>query len=234
MTPGCLGPHEAKMHEGCWSTDFIPGVTSRTVDLKPTLGQVQRMSFGRDDPPPFYDLAATGASYIGKAKGMKQVLWERGWCVDGMSISDKTVPEKRMDTFLSQSPDFKSEMSALQHTVHARGYILLLSPKFHPEIAGVGIEYSWGLSKLKFRREFNNEIPKDLHNNIVKSMCRDKILTVPRVRHFARRTRDFHRPYLALEGDRPIESKAQIEQMCKVSKAHRNIVDIKPSFIEEQ
>ncbi|CAN0056590.1 unnamed protein product [Sphacelaria rigidula] len=42
-----------------------------------------------------------------------------------------------------------------------------MSPKLHPEDAGVGIEYSRGKSKQKFRREINDEQPGHLHTNIV-------------------------------------------------------------------
>ena len=122
----------------------------------------------------------------------------------------------------------------MQHVVHSRGHILLLSPMFHPEVAGVGIEYSWGMSKLKFRREINDEVPKKFHANMVKSMCRESILTVQRVRRFARRTRDFCRSYLTLEGGEPIESKDQIEKMRRVSKAHRSIIDMELGFIDKQ
>ena len=81
-------------------------------------------------------------------------------------MSDKAGPKKKMDTFLSNLPDFKGEMSAPQNRVHSRGHILLLSPKFHPEVAGVGIEHSWGMSKPKFRREINNEVAKDVHETL--------------------------------------------------------------------
>ena len=36
------------------------------------------------------------------------------------------------------------------------------------------------------------------------------------------------------EGEGPIESKEHIERMCKVSKAHRNIIDMDPGYIETQ
>ena len=206
------------------------------------------MSFGPSDPPPFYDLAAPPKDkkivkrgkrelkegYVGKAKGMKQVLWERGWYVDGMS-SVSTDPKQNIEMVLGGLPDFKNERSALQHTVEKRGHILMLSPKFHPEVAGVGIEYSWGMSKLKFRRELNDEIPRHLHQNIVSSMCRETILTLPRIRRFARRTRDYCRAYLKLENDAAgAESKDRIEKMRKTCKAHRNIIDMEPGFIDKQ
>ena len=111
---------------------------------------------------------------------------------------------------------------------------MLLSPKFHPELAGVGIEYSWGMSKQKFRQEINDEIPKHLHRNMVASMCTKKILTAQRVRRFARRTRDYCRAYLVLEKGGDIESKDTIEKIKKACKAHRNILGMEPGFIDKQ
>ena len=150
----------------------------------------------------------------------------------GRNVASADAPaEKKMDDIISNLPDFKNEKSALQHTVEGRGHIPLLSPKFHPEVAGVGIEYSWGMSKLKFRREINDEVPKHLHENIVTSMCRETILTLGRVRRFARRCRDYCRAYFEHGA---IESKQKIEQMRKVAKAHRNIIDMEPGFIDKQ
>ena len=250
LKEGCLGPGKAKMYLNGdkWSTKYDTNLTTRVVDLTLKLGDVQSMAFGPNDPPPFYDLEAPTKDktfvrrgkreqkegYVGKPKGMKQVLWERGWYVDGMSTTSKD-PEKNIPMVLGDLPDFKNERSALQHTVEKRGRILLMSSKFHPEVAGVGIEYSWGMPKLKFRRELDDEIPKHLHQNIVSSMCRETILTLRRVRRFARRTRDFCRAYLKLEmaGVAP-DSKDCIEKMRKTFKAHRNIIDMEPSFIDRQ
>ena len=148
-----------------------------------------------------------------------------------MSASADAPAEKMMDDIISNLPDFKNEKSALQHTVEERGHILLLSPKFHLEVAGVGIEYSWGMSKLKFRREIKDEVPKNLHENIVASMCGETILTLGRVHRFARRCRDYCRAYFEHGA---IESKQKIEQMRKVAKAHRNIIDMEPGFIDKQ
>lgn len=60
-----------------------------------------------------------------------------------MSTPDKVPPNMRLNTVLGNVPDFKKGMSALQHVVHSHGHILLLSPNFHPEVAGVAIKYSW-------------------------------------------------------------------------------------------
>ena len=89
-----------------------------------------------------------------------------------MSTAAKN-PKMNIDHVLGSLPDFKNERTALRHTVEKRGHILVLSPEFHPEVAGVGIEYFWGVSKLKFRRELNDEVPKNLHRNILASQCRE-------------------------------------------------------------
>lgn len=132
-------------------------------------------------------------------------------------------------------PDFKNERSALQYIVEGRGHILMMSPKCHPEVAGIGIEYSWGFSKQKFRRVYNDEVPKHLHDNIETSMCTEKHLTIGRVRRFARRTRDYCRAYrgLRLSGE-VAQSKEMVEKMRMRQKAHRNILDMEPGFLGTQ
>lgn len=82
--------------------------------------------------------------------------------IDG---GDRCTRDER-DTILGNLPDFKNERPALQPLVESRGHILLLSPTFHPELAVVGIEYSWGMSKQKILREINDEVPKHLHQNM--------------------------------------------------------------------
>ncbi|CAM9625207.1 unnamed protein product [Pylaiella littoralis] len=61
-----------------------------------------------------------------------------------------------------------------------------------------------------------------------------KILTLGRLRRFAQRSRDYCRAYVAHENGGAIESKDKIEQMRKIAKAHRNIIDMEPGFIDKQ
>ena len=43
---------------------------------------------------------------------------------------------------------FAEEMTAFQeHVGKELGVLVIISPKFHAEMAGEGIEYSWGVSK---------------------------------------------------------------------------------------
>lgn len=173
--------------------------------------------------------------YEVKPKGVKQYLWERGLLKEGMSASHET-DEMNTEKVLSALPDFKTERTALQHVVESRGHILLLSPKCHPEVAGVGVEYSWGMSKQRFRWKINDGVPKHLHANIVKSMDTKEILTIGRVRRFARRTRDYCQAYREIRlGSLVVKkSKEMIEKMREKQKAHRNILDMEPAFIDRQ
>ena len=53
MTEWYLGPGEAKINVNrcMWSTKYIEGTTTRTVDFKPKLGEAQTMSFSPGAPP---------------------------------------------------------------------------------------------------------------------------------------------------------------------------------------
>lgn len=74
-----------------------------------------------------------------------------------------------MISVLGNLPDFRNNPK-LTDLVEDLGYIILLSPKCHPEVTDVRIEYSWGMPKIKFRREVNQKVPRNLHDNIFQSI----------------------------------------------------------------
>jgi hypothetical protein len=116
--------------------------------------------------------------WVDKPKGLLQVLWERGW-IDESNLSkyskegkaawfDQKTKEVKPEfeseykkyslTYLmSQCPDFKRELSAMEKLVEdlssgeAFTVTILVTPKYHCELAGEGIEYDWGLSKRNYR-----------------------------------------------------------------------------------
>ena len=102
----------------------------------------------------------------------------------------------------------------------------------------MGVEYDWGESKLEFRRHINDEIPKHLHDNILKALSPD-ILPLGRRRKFARKTRDYRNVYrgwdaasgAAARAGVDAESMANIEKMRKERKSHRNIIDLELQYI---
>ncbi len=117
------------------------------------------------------------------------------------------------------------------------GHVLIKSPKCHPELAGVGIEYAWGLSKMKFKREVNDLQPKHLEE-IIKTALSDRYISVTQVHKFSRRTRDYRRIYQAMRDDTSYDfdstSLAMIELMRKQYKTHRNIAEIESEYIKQE
>ena len=58
------------------------------------------------------ELGVLREGYDGKAQERKQVLWERGWFVDGMSTAATAAPEMNIDMVLGNLPDVKNERPA--------------------------------------------------------------------------------------------------------------------------
>ena len=101
------------------------------------------------------------------------MLWERGF-IDEEKLGEYTMNGKKnqkdeegktreeykkysLRTLMASCTDFKDEKSAMEvlfEQLSTRGQNqihLLTSPKYHCELAGEGIEYSWGLAKKKYR-----------------------------------------------------------------------------------
>ena len=91
----------------------------------------------------------------GKPKGLLRVLWERGF-INTSKLSDYML-NGRQDAFgmslkflMSNCQDFEEEESQLQSMRCAMGLFVNRMPKYHCEVAGEGIEYSWGCSKIEY------------------------------------------------------------------------------------
>jgi hypothetical protein len=88
----------------------------------------------------------------GKAKGMLQVLWERGfldvgnlkqYTVDGQKDAFGNLQHKTsLKYLLGNCTVFEEEESMLQSVGRALGVSIDQTPKCHCELAGEGIEYS--------------------------------------------------------------------------------------------
>ena len=99
----------------------------------------------------------------GKAKGLLQVLWERG-VIDSTNIKQYSLTGKK-DAFgcvvdygtslrhiMGLCNDFINEEGMLQHIAKCISVEVLLTPKRHAELAGEGVEYIWGGAKGEYRR----------------------------------------------------------------------------------
>ena len=168
--------------------------------------------------------------WAGKPKGLRQVLWERRKWKAGMvqkiKVDDSQQRDRSfcMQTVLHQCPDFNTEPGALHKLIHDRGHILLMSPKGHPEIAGLGVEYDWGCIKKVFRR-INDQVAKkiDLHIGIALDS-----ITMDIARNTARRARMYMRAYATGKA----HSHELIEKFVKVHRTHRNILDQDVKYLD--
>ena len=105
--------------------------------------------------------------------------------------------------------------------------VLEMSPKCHPELAGVGVEYSWGKSKQFFRRH-TDHVGKHLRANIEKSIS-PEVLPLERVRKYARKTRAYRRAY---EGNTTMDHE-DIEKFVKKQRTHRGADRLDWKWISE-
>jgi len=147
MTAGCLGPHPAVM-------TLRDGTV---VDCKLELGEAQEFSFPSTSEPgrpavPFFDREPDDpALYFGMAKGLGQVLFERGcWPPETGGARCKQMSKDDMAVAPRMLPDFLSETSAFEDSLNSCGHFGLSSPMGHPEMAGQGVEYGWGKAKQYF------------------------------------------------------------------------------------
>ena len=99
----------------------------------------------------------------GQAKGAFQICWERGkidparlavYTLNGKKRTDGTMDESMsLKKILGECKDFREEKTHLQVLAEDYGYKVAFTPKFHAEMAGEGIEYSWGFAKGVYRRK---------------------------------------------------------------------------------
>jgi hypothetical protein len=157
-------------------------------------------------------------------------------------------PKKKRDLttslrrILANCEDFRLEKSKLECLVEELGGNCRMTPKVHPEIAGVGIEYDWGYAKLKYRKEINDGIASHLEKNVKKALDPEETLTINRTRKFARKAREYKLTYHFLitmlaqtdsltPGSDDRLAKETIENITKAFKAHRCALDSDYAFI---
>ena len=94
---------------------------------------------------------------MGKAKGLLQVLCERGY-IDMNKPTSYTLTGRKdalgnadfslsLCHLMAMCPDFLNEEGMMEHVGAKIGVEVMLTPKCHAEIAGEGVEYMWACSK---------------------------------------------------------------------------------------
>ena len=147
----------------------------------------------------------------GKSKGLLQVLWERG-LIDGNNLNNYTLTGKRknspiIDTsrslrhIMSLCTDFVNEEGMLQHIGAGLGVTVLLTPKCHAELAGEGIEYVWACAKGAYRSlPLEEKKKKEYFQQSVRKVLSEEVITIQRIRRFAKRAHQYLLAYHALDG----------------------------------
>ena len=94
--------------------------------------------------------------WVGKPKGMLQILWERRFLDSSKNAKElmkefnnnfkkvmikKSMPGTNLRRIVANLPDFKQEITLLQFRAKQLGVSIDCSPKFHPEIAREGIGF---------------------------------------------------------------------------------------------
>lgn len=198
--------------------------------------------------------------WVGKAKGKLQIAFERGllnlekYCVEEFSDKGKkdengnVIRETSLNELLASCSDFIEEKSMLQKNIKDLGGECIHSPKYHCEIAGEGIEYSWGNSKMKYRRSKmrHRDSYKKFRETVEECLSRT-YLTVERVRMNSRRAHEYIVAYFILSisddhldnGIKEFEldalkpqaaSASKIEQLKEKVRSHRAALDFDTSF----
>jgi hypothetical protein len=195
----------------------------------------------QDDAKTIPDNAKDGtqkvtAGYIGKAKGLKQLVQERGLWVAGMTDDGFHIQagrkvykghDKNMRKVLSSCLDYKNEMTALQWLARDMGFVAGSSPKCHPECAGEGVEYAIGVIKTDYRKK-NDFKAKTMERRLRESIG---VLTLEVCRQCQRRANDYMRAYLKLSTTEP-STHGQIEKMKKEQKSHRDSLDFDLAWVK--
>jgi len=97
--------------------------------------------------------------------------------------------------------DFLNEEGMLQYIATKIGVTVLLTPKCHAELAGEGIEhYIWACSKGAYRNlSLKEKKGKENFNASVLHRLSEQIVTIRRIRKFARRVCQYLMAYHAID-----------------------------------
>ena len=211
--------------------------------------------------------------WVNKPKGAMQILFERGWIdpeqlphytKDGKDemnrdqnsnahpephSTDITGCSYSIKKLMNLQNDFMQEITLLQYHGDLLGCIVDRSPKCHPEIAGEGIEYCWGLSKLWYRNApIELKRTKEKFRDLVRqSTDNSTVLHIERVRSCSKKARCYMKLYAALKDLSPdgtvidMPNKHSImegamkmySKLTKKGKTHRSVLDRNGSDLRE-
>ncbi len=186
--------------------------------------------------------------WVGRPKGMLQVLWERGWInklelekysVDGKSSQKDEFGKVREEyktyvlrTLMSKCLDFAREQSTMEYLLSRLSeksgdheFRLLTSPKYQHELAGEGVEYVWGLAKRYYHsKTIEEKRTKEKFHKIIRESV--EFVRKEHVINFAAKCRrNMMAYYNAYDSNGDPLTYKMIGRFVKMAKTHRNIAD---------
>ena len=194
--------------------------------------------------------------WMGKLKGLLQVLWERGWINEG-ELSKYSLDGKQnqrddngnilrehrkyvLRTLMSECADFKEEKSAMEHLLsqlslksRPTSIRLMTSPKYHCEVAGEGIEYAFGMMKRFYRNlPLSEKNTREKFNGCVRRSILH--LTMQHIIRFSGKCRRYMLTYQSHpQYANNSLTYASVERFTKQIKTKRNIADQDKAYISQ-
>ena len=205
--------------------------------------------------------------WFNKPKGALQMIYERGWIdpekphlyytlkgkTDIYGIIDESTSIKCL---MKKQTDFLEQETLLQYYSKKLGVQSDRTPISHPEVAGEGIEFDWGASKLNYRsRPLCEKRSKEKFHKLVSHALSKAVLSVHQCRHNARRARNYMLAYKSLKSHYDMNgaaisstdnkddkfdirlSHSLIEQCVKLfqkRRTHRNVSDFDMKYIKNE
>ena len=120
------------------------------------------------------------------------------------------------------------------------GISVIISPKFHAEMAGEGIEYSWGITKGLYRRKpLNSKRSKERFKELVLQCTSRDILWIETVRKLSRQARAYICTYYSLyqstsnaaDNTPTTLTLPLIERLQRAFNTHRAAIDFDAGFV---
>ena len=71
--------------------------------------------------------------------------------MNSVAEDGSAMPEFSLVSLMEDCVDFKDETTELEAIAERNGATVIITTKYHEELAGEGIEYAWAVSKSLYR-----------------------------------------------------------------------------------
>ena len=153
-------------------------------------------------------------------------------------MTKELISEFSLTHLMESRVDFANELTQLQAVAKGYGVEVVMTPKYHAEIAGVGIEYAWGAAKSHYRWiPFSEKRSKEGFKKAVSDSL--GVLGKPTIRKCNRKLRIYIMAYYAIEVMEAVDEQENqnqivltktIEKFQRLFKTHHAAVDFDQAF----